>query len=184
MALREIIGTNNPVLRQPGKKIKKITPEIQKLIDDMVETMRAAPGVGLAAPQVAQSVRLFVAEIQDDPDQPGSGKLYVVINPEYAYKSDEMITGVEGCLSVPGWAGEVERHEQIAVKGLDRHGRKIKLETSGWLARIFQHEIDHLDGVLFTDHIQDPDKIWQVTEGEEELAEIEAKRARYRIPLG
>ncbi len=180
MALREIIGTDNPILRRKGKKIQKITPEVQLLIDDMVETMRAAPGVGLAAPQVAQSLRLFVAELDQDPELPGSGKLYAVLNPEYVYKSEEMIAGVEGCLSVPGWAGEVERHAQIAIKGMDRRGRKIRLEVEGWLARVFQHEIDHLDGVLFTDHISDPTKVWPVEKGEEEQAEINAERERRR----
>jgi peptide deformylase len=104
--------------------------------------------------------------------------LYEVINPEYVFKSTELVTGVEGCLSVPGYAGEVERHEKIVIKGLNRHGRKIKLEAEGWLARVFQHEIDHLDGVLFTDHISDPEKIWKVQEGEEELAEVQAEREK------
>ncbi len=171
MAVREIIFTGHPVLRRKGKKVKKITPEIQRLIDDMVETMRAAPGIGLAAPQVAQSLRLFVAELEENPELPGSGKLYVVINPEYVYRSEDMLAGVEGCLSVPGWVGEVERHARVAIKGLDRHGRRIKLEAEGWLARVFQHEIDHLDGVLFPDRIRDPAKIWPVKEGEEEQAE-------------
>jgi peptide deformylase len=183
MALREIIGTDNPVLRRKGKKVQKITPEIQQLIDDMVDTMRAAPGVGLAAPQVAQSLRLFVAELEENPDMPGSGKLYAVINPEYVFQSAEMVSGVEGCLSVPGWAGEVERHDKVVVKGLDRHGRKIKLEVEGWLARVFQHEIDHLDGVLFTDHVKDPAKIWRVDEGEEEQVEVQAHRRRQSMAV-
>jgi peptide deformylase len=180
MALHEIIGTDNPILRRKGKKIQKITPHIQHVIDDMVETMRAAPGIGLAAPQVAQSLRLFVAELEEDPNLPGSGKLYTVLNPEYIHQSEELITGVEGCLSVPGWAGEVERHAQVVIKGLDRHGRKIKLEAEGWLARVFQHEMDHLDGVLFTDRISDPAKVWPVEAGEEEQAEIRAERKRRR----
>lgn len=177
MTLREIIGTDNPVLRRKGKKIQKLNPELQQLIDDMFETMRAANGIGLAAPQVARSVRLFVAELEENPDIPGSGKPYVLVNPEYVHKSPDMVAGVEGCLSVPGWNGEVERHALIVVKGLDRHGRKIKLEAEGWLARVFQHEMDHLDGVLFTDRIQDPAKLWPVKIGEEELAE-EAGRKR------
>lgn len=183
MALREIIGTDNPVLRRKGKKVQKITPEIQQLIDDMVDTMRAAPGVGLAAPQVAQSLRLFAAELEENPEMPGSGKLYVVINPEYVFKSDEMVSGVEGCLSVPGWAGEVDRHVKVAIKGLDRHGRKIKLEAEGWLARVFQHEIDHLDGVLFTDRVKDSTKVWRVEEGEEEEIEVQAHHRRQRVAV-
>lgn len=177
MALLDIICTDNPILRRPAKKIKQITPEISRLIDDMVETMRAAPGVGLAAPQVAKSLRLFVAEIEEDADMPGSGKLYVVINPDYLFKSAETVAGNEGCLSVPGYAGEVDRHASVVVKGLDRHGRKIKLKVEGWLARVFQHEIDHLDGVLFIDRIDDPEKIWQIEVGTEEQVETPDRQA-------
>jgi peptide deformylase len=176
MALLDIIGTDNPILRRPAKKIKQITPQISRLIDDMVETMRDAPGLGLAAPQVAQSVRLFVAEIEEDADTPGSGKLYVLVNPEYLFKSGEMVAGNEGCLSVPGYAGEVERHTSVVVKGLDRHGRKVKLKAEGWLARVFQHEIDHLDGVLFIDRIDDPAKIWPIEVGTEEQVEMPGQR--------
>jgi len=124
-------------------------------------------------------VRLFVAEIEESEEHPGSGKLYVVFNPEYVWKSDEMMDGTEGCLSVPGWAGEVTRHHKVVVKGLDRHGKRIRIEAEELLARVFQHEIDHLDGVLFTDRISDPEKIWPIKEGEEEQVEKQsaAKRA-------
>ncbi len=172
MAVRKIITTENPILRRKAKKISKITPELRALADDMVETMRQAPGIGLAAPQVAQSVRLLVAELEESQEQPGSGKLYVVFNPEYVYKSDEKVDGVEGCLSIPGWAGEVSRHHKVVIKGLDRHGKRIRVEAEGLLARVFQHEIDHLDGVLFTDRISDPKKIWEIKPGEEEQVEL------------
>jgi len=173
MAVREIITSENPVLRRKAKKVQKITPQLQKLADDMVETMRAAPGLGLAAPQVAESVRLFVAEIEKNPEHPGSGELYIVFNPEYVWKSPETVEGTEGCLSVPGWAGQVTRHCKVVIKGLDRRGRRLRIEAEGLLARVFQHEIDHLDGVLFTDRISDPQKIWEVKPGEEEQAERE-----------
>jgi peptide deformylase len=173
MAVLEIITSENPVLRRKAKKVHKITPQLQKLADDMVETMRAAPGVGLAAPQVAVSERLFVAELEKSEENPGSGKLYIVFNPEYVFRSDEMVDGVEGCLSVPGYAGEVSRHNKVVVKGLDRHGNRIRIEAEGWLARVFQHEIDHLNGVLFTDRISDPEKIWEIKPGEEEAVERE-----------
>jgi peptide deformylase len=173
MAVLEIITSENPVLRRKAKKVHKITPQLQKLADDMVETMRAAPGVGLAAPQVAVSERLFVAELEKSEENPGSGKLYIVFNPEYVFRSDEMVDGVEGCLSVPGYAGEVSRHHKVVVKGLDRHGNRIRIEAEGWLARVFQHEMDHLDGVLFTDRISDPEKIWEIKPGEEEAVEKE-----------
>jgi peptide deformylase len=172
MAVREIITSENPILRRKAKKVVKITPELRALADDMVETMRQAPGVGLAAPQVAQSVRLFVAEIEESEEHPGGGKLYIVFNPEYVYKSDERVDGAEGCLSIPGWAGEVTRHHKVVVKGLDRSGRRIRVEAEDLLARVFQHEIDHLDGVLFTDRISDPEKIWPIKEGEEEQVQL------------
>ena len=176
MAVREIITSENLILRRKAKKVAKITPELRALADDMLETMRQAPGVGLAAPQVAQSVRLFVAELEETEEQPGSGKTYIIFNPEYVFKSDELADGVEGCLSIPGWAGEVTRHERVVVKGLDKQGQHIRIEAQGLLARVFQHELDHLDGVLFTDRISDPDKIWQIREGEEESVELEHTR--------
>ena len=171
MALREIITSENPILRRKAKKVTKITPELRALADDMVETMHQAPGVGLAAPQVAESVRLFVAELEESEENPGSGKTYVVFNPEFVWKSEEVVDGAEGCLSVPGWAGEVTRHYKVVVKGLDKSGKRIRIEAEGWLARVFQHEMDHLDGVLFTDRITDPEKIWPIKEGEEEQVE-------------
>jgi peptide deformylase len=176
MAVREIITSENPILRRKAKKVAKITPELRALADDMLETMRAAPGLGLAAPQVAQSVRLFVAELEESEEHLGSGKTYIVFNPEYVFKSDEMVDDAEGCLSIPGWAGEVTRHEQVVIKGLDQQGNRIRIEAQGLLARVFQHEIDHLDGVLFTDRISDPEKIWPIKEGEEESVELEHAR--------
>jgi peptide deformylase len=176
MAIREIITTGNPILRRKAKKVDKITPELRALADDMLETMRKAPGVGLAAPQVAQSVQLFVAELEASEDHPGSGKTYVLFNHEYIFKSDETVEGVEGCLSIPGWAGQVMRHHHIVVKGLDRQGKRIRIEAEGWLARVFQHEMDHLDGVLFPDRISAPEKIWEIEVGQEEQVEKEVAR--------
>jgi peptide deformylase len=177
MAIREIITSANPILRRKAKKVAKITPELRALAEDMVETMRQAPGMGLAAPQVAQSMRLFVAEIDESEENPGGGKTYIVFNPEYVHRSDEMVDGIEGCLSIPGYNGEVTRHYQVVIKGLDRYGQRLRIEAEGLLARVFQHEMDHLDGVLFTDRISDPEKIWQVTEGEEEQAERQGAHA-------
>jgi peptide deformylase len=117
-----------------------------------------------------------VAELEENEEQPGSGKTYIIFNPEYVFKSDELADGVEGCLSIPGWAGEVTRHARIVVKGLDKQGQRIRIEAEGLLARVFQHELDHLDGVLFTDRISDPEKIWQIREGEEESVELEHTR--------
>ncbi len=169
MSIREIVTVPNPVLRAKAKKVRSVTPDIQTLIDDMVETMREAPGVGLAAPQVGLGLQVIVVEYgepSDDPEaEPRPPKLYAVVNPEITRQSKETLLGHEGCLSIPGYAGEVQRQEAVTVKGLDRHGHAFKLKAKGWLARIFQHEIDHLNGVLFTDRA---DKVWRFEEREGE----------------
>jgi peptide deformylase len=132
----------------------------------MVETMRVAPGVGLAAPQVDISQRVIVVEFAEgsedlEGDEEVAPKLYVVINPEIVRHSSETLMGTEGCLSLPGLLGDVQRYEWVTVKGLDRHGNPFKKKARGWLARIFQHEIDHLDGVLFIDRAT---SVWRVEE--------------------
>jgi len=177
MTLREIVTLPEPVLRRKAKPITKFDKDLQTLIDDMIETMREAPGVGLAAPQVNVSQQLAVieyAEDEDDEDEtedaeenpkPAKPKqLFVIINPEIVKASEEKVNGIEGCLSIPGLVGEVERHEAIQVKALNRYGKPVKLKVDGWLARIFQHEIDHLNGVLFTDLST---RIWKPTAEEE-----------------
>jgi peptide deformylase len=157
MAIRTIVTLPEPVLRRKAKPITKFDKDLQTLIDDMIDTMRDAPGVGLAAPQVNILQQLAVIEYSEDEDdeeqeaKPKPKKLYVIINPEIIKASDEKVMGVEGCLSIPGLIGKVERHQAIQVKALNRHGSPVKLKVDGWLARIFQHEIDHLNGVLFTD---------------------------------
>ncbi|MFN8596237.1 MAG: peptide deformylase [Anaerolineae bacterium] len=182
MTIRKIRVIDDPVLRRKAKKVEKITPEIRELIEDMIETMRAAPGVGLAAPQVGVSERVIVIEYADEPEDddetnapPPKKKLYAVVNPEIIWTSDEKVEGTEGCLSIPGWVGDVSRHEAIAVKGVNRSGQKIKLNLEGWLARIFQHEIDHLDGVLYTDRLVSPETLRRVTPGEEENSDLKAE---------
>ena len=161
MTMREIVTLPQAILRRKAHKITDFGPEFQALADDMVETMRQAPGVGLAAPQVDESIRLIVVEYGDDEDEEIPPKLYVVANPEIARASEETLLGTEGCLSIPGIQGEVERHEAVTVKGLNRQGRPMTIKAKGWLARIFQHEIDHLDGILFVDRA---DKLWQAEE--------------------
>jgi len=171
MTLRDIVTVPEPVLRRKAKAVTKFDRNLQILIDDMIETMREAPGVGLAAPQVDVSEQLIVVEYsEDDEEEETEGqpskpkKLYVMINPEITKKSEEMVMGVEGCLSIPGIQGEVERHEAIQVKGLNRFGKPQKLKLDGWMARIFQHEIDHLNGVLFTDLAA---RLWKFQQEEE-----------------
>jgi len=158
MALRQIVYLPEPILRKKAKPVTKFDKDLQTLIDDMIETMREAPGVGLAAPQVNIPLQLAVVEFAEGEDEeeneeapPKPKKLYVLVNPEITKVSEEKVPGVEGCLSIPGLVGEVERHETIQVKALNRHGQPVKHKVSGWMARIFQHEIDHLHGVLFTD---------------------------------
>ena len=164
MGLRTIVSLPDPVLRRKARPVTRFDSNLQTLVDDMIETMRVAPGVGLAAPQVNVSERLIVieyAEHEDDEDmeeKPVKKKLYVMANPEIIKASEETVLGVEGCLSVPGVVGEVERFSMIQVKGLNRHGKPMKVKVEGWLARIFQHEIDHLNGVVFPDRAT---RVWK-----------------------
>lgn len=170
MALLEIIQPDNPILRKKAHKVTTFDAKLQSLVDSMVETMMDAPGVGLAAPQVAIPQRLIVVRLPDsseeDQEEYGNeaGKLYVVTNPKIIKRSKEMAIGVEGCLSIPGILGEVERHEMVVITGQDRHGKSIRIKAKGWLARVFQHEIDHLDGRLFIDIAE---KIWRMEEDED-----------------
>jgi peptide deformylase len=179
MTLRHIVTLPEPVLRRKAKTITKFDKDLQTLIDDMIETMREAPGVGLAAPQVGVSERLAVIEYSEEEDEededetegteenlkPAKPKqLFVIINPEIVKASEEKVLGIEGCLSIPGLLGEVERHEALQVKALNRFGKPVKLKVDGWMARIFQHEIDHLNGVLFTDLAT---RVWKPTAEEE-----------------
>ncbi len=167
MALREIITVPHPTLKRKARKVTDFGPELQSLIDDMVETMRAAPGVGLAAPQVNVLQRVVVIQFGDEEDETVEPKLYMVVNPEIARPSREKLIGTEGCLSVPNLVGDVERHESLVIRGQNRRGQPVKIKAKGWLARIFQHEIDHLEGVVFTDLAT---QIWEpVTEEEKAL---------------
>jgi peptide deformylase len=146
--IREILGEGHPTLRKAAKKVepKEIRdPLFQQLIDDMFETMYAAPGVGLAAPQVNVSKRFFVIDVHDEEHEPA-----VVINPKIEQTGEE-IELREGCLSVPGMVGEITRYKRVVVSGLDRQGQKIQIEGEGLLAQCLQHEIDHLNGVLYID---------------------------------
>lgn len=149
MALRRIVTYGTPVLRQRTKEVASVDGELQQLIDDMVETMYAAPGVGLAANQVGSPHRLFVANPADDRDP---SKLLVVINPEIV-ESDGEFANEEGCLSIPDYREEVRRARRVLLRGLDRQGAPIEMEGRDLLARIFQHEMDHLNGLFFVDRL-------------------------------
>ena len=176
MTIRTIIGPDNPVLRRKARAVDNPnTAANHQLIDDMIATMREAPGVGLAAPQVAVSQRIAVIEYAEKPDgapdeaEPPEPKLFVIVNPEIVARSEELVEGSEGCLSLPGYAGSVMRHAAVTVKALNRKGRPIKIKARGWLARIFQHEIDHLDGILFIDRAS---KVWRLEDDEQDAASV------------
>ena len=170
MAILDIIQPDNPILRKKAVKVTSFDSKFQTLVDDMVETMIAAPGVGLAAPQVAVSQRLIVVRLPNDEDSrkeygKEAGQLHVFANPKIIKASKEMVEGVEACLSIPGYYGEVDRHEMVVVTGQDRKGEPIRIKAKGWLARVFQHEIDHLDGQLFTDIAN---SVWKAGDDEED----------------
>jgi len=176
MPILKIIQPDNPVLRKKAHRVTSFDKKFQTLVDDMVETMLEAPGVGLAAPQVAVSQRLIVVRLPDDEESQKefgeqAGKLYVIANPEIIKASKEVVEGVEGCLSIPGYVGMVDRHEKITLTGLDRHGKPLRVKAAGWLARVFQHEVDHLDGRLYIDIAKD---IWQPQAEDEEADERSA----------
>ncbi|GHO93911.1 peptide deformylase [Reticulibacter mediterranei] len=173
MAIRKIITSENPILRQKAKKVHRFEPSLQKLVDDMFETMHVAHGVGLAAPQIAQSIRVLVAEY-DDPETEAHYKV-ALFNPEIIKAEGEEI-GSEGCLSIPGYVGEnIRRAAKVQVKGQDVKGRAIKVNAEGWWARILQHEIDHLNGILFLDRLDSPEDLReaQPEDLEEESALVE-----------
>ena len=172
MGLRQIRVLGDPVLRQKAHKVTRFNDTLSELVQDMVETMHTGNGVGLAAPQVGILERVIVVHTPEDEEEPGSGQLYVLINPEVGRTSDEVTEGLEGCLSIPGYVGEVARHASVTVKGQDLKGKKVRVKAKGFLARAFQHEIDHLDGVLFIDKLTAPDHIWKIEEGQEEQAEM------------
>ncbi len=176
MAIRKIIFPDNPVLRQKARRVVEFDKKLHTLIDDMAETMIEAPGVGLAAPQVAVSQRVIVVRLPDDEEAKEAygdqaGRLYEVVNPEIIKRSRDVVDGVEGCLSIPGYLGRVERHVSVTVRGQDRHGKSIRIKAYDWQARVFQHEIDHLDGVLYIDIASE---VWKQDEIPPSMREAEA----------
>lgn len=182
MPIREIITLGHPTLRHKARKVTKFGPEVKQLIDDMIETMRAAPGVGLAAPQVNVSERVIVLELPADEEEGTPAELYAFVNPEIVKASRDKEEDQEGCLSIPGYVGEVERHVEIVVRGQDAFGRPQRVKAYDYLARIFQHEIDHLEGVLFIDRVSDPAKIHKITPEEAAEATGEVAEAVALMP--
>jgi peptide deformylase len=161
VAVRPILNFEQPVLREKAKKVARVDTSIQKLLDDLAETMLDAPGAGLAANQIGVPLRVCV--VKGDENQ-----IWGLVNPVIVKSAGSQV-GYEGCLSKPGWVGEVERYEAVVVKGLNRHGKQVRIKSTGFTARAFQHELDHLDGVLFTDRLTSLDTLRRVEDliGEE-----------------
>ena len=154
MAIRTMCRLPDPVLRQKAKRVPAIDSSIQRLIDDMVETMQQANGVGLAAPQVGVSLRVVVLQM------PGEEPI-AIINPKMVKRAGEREV-TEGCLSVPGYAGEIKRSLSVTVKGQNRQGKAIRLKSTGLMAEALEHELDHLNGILYVDHIESQDKLHKI----------------------
>ena len=177
--VRTIVTDGDPVLRKLAKKVsiqELRDPLFQQLIDDMFETMYDAPGVGLAAPQVGVSKRLFVMDVGEDEEHPEGGR-YVVVNPKIELAEEE-IEMTEGCLSVPGLVGELQRFQRVRVSGLDRNGERLVLEGVDLFAQALQHEIDHLNGVLYKDkasNVRVPKKKEEAESGEAAVPEEAAE---------
>ena len=151
MAVRPILPIDHPLLRKPAKKVHRFDPSLQRLVADMFETLHAADGAGLAGPQIGQALRVFVASHND--------RDLAIFNPEIVASSGVEI-GSEGCLSLPGYVGDnIPRAAQVQVRGKDVRGKPIRLTAEGMFARIVQHEIDHLDGILFLDRVTDRSSI-------------------------
>jgi peptide deformylase len=158
--VRPILGFEHPVLREKAKKVARIDTSIQRLIDDLAETMLAAPGAGLAANQIGVPLRVCVVKGDDN-------QIWGLVNPEIV-KFEGLQVGYGGCLSYPGWVGEVERTEMVVVKGRNRRGKEVRIKSTGFTARAFQHELDHLDGVLFIDRLTSLDTLRRVEDLMEE----------------
>lgn len=148
MAVWEIRTLGDPVLRKKAEPVDAVDDEVRNLMDDMLETMYEADGVGLAAPQIGVGKRVIVIDVRE-PDVPPFG----LVNPVIVEKSEAVDRGEEGCLSIPGLREIVERSERVVVEGLDREGNAVRIEADGILARALQHEVDHLDGILFIDRV-------------------------------
>jgi len=193
MPIRPIVRLGHPALRTPARPVAPEaigSPELQALVDDMVETMRAARGVGLAAPQIGLSLQLFVYEAAADPRSPGEESAFqAVVNPMITPQGGEMVEDWEGCLSIPDLRGLVPRHPAVRVRGLDRDGRPLDHLVKGFAARIVQHEFDHLNGVVFLDRMRDFRSLafyqeWEefMAEGGEEQGQIAADSTSEREP--
>jgi peptide deformylase len=162
MVVRQILTVEEPILRQRAKKVTQFDASLHRLLEDMVETMREAPGIGLAANQVGVPLQVAVIELEDEVTE--------LINPQIVRASGEEIDW-EGCLSIPGFVAEVRRHAKVTVKARDRHGKEFRVKGEELFARALQHEIDHLNGVLYIDHLESLEELVRVSERPSEVGE-------------
>jgi len=173
MAQRPIVTVENPLLRKKSKKVTRFDDSLRSLVEDMFDTMYGAQGLGLAAPQVGVLQRVFIVEMLPEVDEDGNeiapGKSYVLVNPEIVKMRGEQEME-EGCLSVPGYRGLVKRAAWVVIKGQNLRGKRVRFRAEDLLAQAFQHELDHLDGILYLDRLEGPDKLWRI-EADEEVEE-------------
>ena len=162
MVIRRILTAEEPILRERAKKVTSFDPSLGRLLDDMLETMRDAPGVGLAANQVGVPLQVAVIELEE--------KITELVNPELVKGSGEIVDW-EGCLSIPGFVAEVARHAKVTVKARDRHGKELRVKGDELFARALQHEIDHLNGVLYIDYLESLEELVRVSERPSEVQE-------------
>jgi peptide deformylase len=174
VSVRPILGFDQPILREKTRKVTRIDASTVRLLDDLAETMLAAPGAGLAAPQIGVPLRVCVVKGDDN-------QVVGLVNPELV-KGEGVQVGYEGCLSYPGWVGEVARYETVVVKGRNRRGKEVRIKSTGFTARAYQHEIDHLDGVLFIDRLTSLETLRRVEELEaEEAREAEEAAGKQEV---
>jgi peptide deformylase len=173
MAIRPIVVVGGPkaeILRQKAKKVTRFDASVERLVRDLWDTMYDAPGVGLAAPQIGVPLRVLVAEYENE--------RAVLVNPEIVRAEGEEL-GTEGCLSIPGYAGDnIRRATKVVVKGRDERGTAVRITAESWFARVLQHEIDHLDGILYTDRLDRPEDLRPVTEDEDEAEGAPRQKAQ------
>jgi peptide deformylase len=162
MAIRPILTAESSILRERTKKVSSYDASLGKLLDDMLVTMRDAPGVGLAANQVGIPLQVAVIEID--------GQITELVNPKIVKGSGEQLDW-EGCLSIPGYVAETPRHAKVTVKARDRHGKEIRVKGEELMARALQHEIDHLNGILYVDHLESLEELVRVSEAQDEVEE-------------
>jgi peptide deformylase len=165
LSIRRIVTTGDPdaaVLRSQAREVRKFDRDLRRLVADMVDTMREAPGVGLAAPQLGVDLRVIVVEtaVPTDDETEETYRLHALVNPVVLWRSEDLVEDQEACLSIPGLYGDVPRHFALRVRGQDTSGRPIELEAQDFEARVIQHEIDHLDGVLFPDRVASLEKLY------------------------